>query len=106
VSLFQGNKLVLFGGQAPYAAGSQALGDTWVWDGNYWAELMIDGPSPRAGANAATEPGGDVILFGGSNLTGVPDATLTDTFRWDGSAWTQLNVAGPPLLYDANMCTL
>jgi hypothetical protein len=27
----------------------------------------------------------DVILLGGWNLTGVPDATLTDTFRWDGA---------------------
>jgi hypothetical protein len=32
-------------------------------------------------------------MFGGG---GVDGSSLSDTWTWDGTAWTQENVAGPP----------
>jgi len=44
----------------------------------------------------------DTILFGGSGLV----ATTGDTWAWDGSAWTQLDVTGPSPRQGAAMASL
>ena len=37
------------------------------------------------------EVGGTLLLFGGSDATGL----LGDTWTFDGAIWTQLDVTGP-----------
>lgn len=45
---------------------------------------------------------GKLVLFGGVN---DGNTTLGDTWTFDGAAWTQLNIAGPPARYLAVMAT-
>jgi len=87
--------VVLFGGLTP---GGQALGDTWTWDGNIWAQ-QDPASSPPARHNAAMAQDGrrgTVLLFGGQ--AGGPGGTdLNDTWGWDGNAWTQFQPQANPL---------
>jgi N-acetylneuraminic acid mutarotase len=79
---------VLFGGYD--------LADTWTWDGASWAQRDVTGPSARDNAMMAGF-GGDVFLFGGAGTDqGQPDVVLSDTWRFDGSTWTQLTPATRP----------
>jgi hypothetical protein len=90
--------VVLFGGSSGDWAipGSPLLGDTWSWNGTSWTQLVVEGPSPRAGAAMATFDGSDV-LFGGMDESGN---ILGDTWTWDGTTWTQMDVTGPRTALD------
>jgi len=48
-----GSTVVLFGGSASTDAGIGELGDTWTFDGTEWTQLVVSGPSARAGAAMA-----------------------------------------------------
>lgn len=93
-------KLVLFGGYN--AASFTYLADTWTWDGTAWSQL--DATGPRARENAVMAPlGGKLYLLGGDSY-GDNDAGeyvggtfFSDTWTWDGTTWTQLEIAGPSL---------
>ena len=51
--------------------------------------------------NEASAPAQQLILFGGDDdMTGE---TMGDTWRWDGSAWTELHIAGPSPRREAAM---
>lgn len=78
-------EIVMFGG-ASITAGSQ-LNDTWVWNGTDWIQRSpVHSPPIRANAAAAFDAvSKQVVLFGGTNVTG----SLNDTWVWDGSDWTQ-----------------
>ncbi len=79
---------VLFGGYD--------LADTWTWDGAAWTQRDVTGPVARDNAMMAGF-GGDVILFGGAQtVEGQTGTVLSDTWRFDGSAWTELAVATSP----------
>jgi hypothetical protein len=39
--------------------------------------------------------GGTAVLFGG-NDEDFSNGALSDTWTWDGTAWTQMSVSGPP----------
>jgi hypothetical protein len=96
------SRAILFGG-----AGEEALlADTWTCDGAAWTQLHVTGPSARQGAVMAAVGDGSLILFGGlvgSAPGGVDSHTLGDTWRWDGHAWMQLPVKGPPARAEAMM---
>ena len=63
---------------------------TWIWD-HAWHQLDVPGPTPRGYASIAAL-GDQLVLFGGE----VSDGNLlNDTWAWDGTAWTQLEPAGP-----------
>src|SRR5579864_4224030 len=50
----QTGQVILFGGQGP---SSNALDDTWAWDGSAWHQLQPShSPSPREGASAVYDP--------------------------------------------------
>jgi N-acetylneuraminic acid mutarotase len=76
------------------------LGDTWDWDGNTWSLRATTGPSARAG-HAMAALHGNVVLFGGGEVTVLASTVRIesepkgDTWEWDGSSWTQREVAGP-----------
>ncbi len=83
---------VMFGGETL----SGVLGDTWEWDGKEWAQLSDMGPAARTDAGMVFAAGEKVcVLFGGNPATGTGQL-LGDTWRWDGTAWTEILDAGPP----------
>ncbi len=76
--------VLLFGGRG---ADGEPLSDTWIWDGQDWAELRPRvAPPPRARhAMAQDVARGVTVVFGGRDA----DLTLGDTWEWDGAEWTQ-----------------
>jgi hypothetical protein len=100
-----GTGVVLFGGAD--ATAQLTLGDTWTWDGRTWTQHEVTGPSPRADAAIATLDDGTVVLFGGVDALGTPQAApLGDTWTWDGAAWTRHDVPGPPPRWGAAAASL
>jgi hypothetical protein len=69
---------------------------TWEWDGQNWQDVTpAVSPSPRVGFAMAFDPVmGGVLLYGGALASGPP--VTSDTWRWNGSSWTQLNPATVP----------
>ena len=94
------NNIYLFGGLG-------SANDTWKFDGATWSNLNIAGPPQRAFHAMATiseGPSNDkVVLFGGEI-----DANhfLADTWVFDGTSWTQLNITGPSARFHPAMATL
>ncbi|MCU1452833.1 MAG: fibronectin type protein [Acidimicrobiales bacterium] len=90
-----GGGAIMFGGQAGPAGNPNA--ETWRWDGTNWTHLSpAASPPARSLAAIGTEPSGTVLLVGGNSDGGLTP-NLTDTWRWDGSTWTQLSpVTTPP----------
>jgi hypothetical protein len=87
-----GNTLVLFG--------SLFDTDTWLFDGSTWTQSPAPGPTGDPGGIADSRSfqtmatmGDTVVLFGGEQ-----DANhiLSDTWTFDGTAWTKVAVASPP----------
>ena len=97
--------LVLFGGLSGPSGGSFAA-DTWLFDGS-WKEHSVTGPSARGCAAFAPEPSaGRGILFGGLGAQPAGSsyrADFGDTWSFDGAAWQDLQLPGPPSRYGAFM---
>jgi hypothetical protein len=100
-------KVVLFGGfQAPGEDGFDYVteNDTWEYDGSTWTRVVdtsvLPGAIPgRQTASMAYDPvRGVTVMFGGfyADNTHQNDGTLSDTWEWNGSTWTQkANGPGP-----------
>src|SRR5712692_7118621 len=87
-------RVVLFGG---FGATSNALRDTWTWDGTTWSHQS---PATRPPARFAATLAADthaadaaVVLFGGFNFA---TGNFNDTWSWDGATWTQVMPASSP----------
>lgn len=80
-------RTVLFGG----LSGPVPADDTWEWDGSSWTLVSTGGPSPRAGHTMAFDSQrGRTVLFGGLIRSASGGLVFfTDTWEWDGVAWTQ-----------------
>ena len=79
--------VVLFGGFVPSGADDN---QTWEWNGSSWTRRFpATSPSAR-GAHRMVWDGRNqrVVMFGGFSTPGF--TTLSDTWTWDGSNWTQL----------------
>jgi hypothetical protein len=72
------SSVVLFGGKG--TSSGFLLGDTWTWDGTSWTkQAPVSSPSARDGAAMAYDVAtGNVVLFGGNDLSGFPN----DTWTW------------------------
>ena len=92
--------VVVFGGTTGGDCGTEpTLGDMWRWNGFDWVRVqLVDGPSPREGAQMATDPNrGGLLLYGGWDQCGDGGLTyFTDTWHWDGVSWTRLNPPDHP----------
>jgi hypothetical protein len=70
-----------------------------LWDGHDWTQAQpLVSPPPREGAAMTFDSKrGRIILFGGRirNVEGGTNV-YSDTWSWDGSAWTQLQPATTP----------
>lgn len=71
--------------------------DTWSWNGRAWARLATAGPVCPYGPGLGVDPtnGAALLLTGGPTQhegSTVP-AYASQTWRWNGRAWTQLHPA-------------
>jgi hypothetical protein len=98
-----GGKLLLFGGvYRDSNNNATVLGDTWLWTGTAWQEKQVS-PSPSARYGAVMAPlGNTLVLFGGvaGCLNDSSCSYLSDTWMWDGIAWTQLALGVAPSARD------
>ena len=79
-----GDKIILFGGVGGDDAGPTShLADTWQWDGSNWTQLMIAGPTARAG-HAMVPYGAGALLFGGD------ESGASDTWMFANGAWSRV----------------
>ena len=71
------------------------LGALWEFDGNDWQEQdTAQRPAPRNQYCMAFDSlRGVTVLFGGLASS---DTAYSDTWEWDGMAWTQTSTSGPP----------
>src|SRR5437660_911502 len=89
-------KVVLFSGTTSSGAVANTPNDTWLWDGLQanWSQVNpAHKPPGRVTAGMVYDAARqEILLFGG----GVGNATLTDTWVWDGTDWTQKFPANSP----------
>ncbi len=86
---------VLFGGMNDDI--NTLYGDTWEFDGESWTQVANFGPSPRAWHDVVFhETRGTVILFGGSDTIFEPTVVHGDTWEWNGSTWTPIDLPTSP----------
>ena len=74
------------------------VGTMWTWNGATWARYLGTQPPARTRAGMVYDAARDrLVLFGGSTVEdywyGPP---LGDTWEWDGTAWEERPVVGPP----------
>ncbi|MGE0142617.1 MAG: kelch repeat-containing protein [Planctomycetota bacterium] len=83
---------VMFGGRGATGA---VLGDTWIWTGSAWRQVVTSpAPVARRGATATFDAArGAVVVFGGEDAGG---ALLDDLWSFDGAAWTRLAQGSGP----------
>lgn len=85
--------ILLFGGYGMVGLQLGPLGDTWLWDGIEWSQVIGAGPPARIDHGMCTDTGrGRVVVFGGQTTGG---GLLADTWEWDGGQWLQRAVVGP-----------
>jgi hypothetical protein len=85
--------VLLFGG----LDASGHLNDTWHFDGSSWMQLSPPAPLPpvrRQHVLVERPDFADVILCGGQEAGGA--GMRSDTWRWNGAAWTQITTTNTP----------
>jgi hypothetical protein len=88
-------KLLLFGGEAalipPQTEGRNVRSDIWLWDGLTWtSQPAATGPTPRMAMGMVYDTDkNQVLIFGGLTWVKGADASLNDTWTWDGAKWTR-----------------
>src|SRR6185312_4804107 len=89
---------IAFGGLGSSSSASDALNDEWAWStsGGSWSNQNSLGlatvPSKRYEAAIDYDAAhAGVFLFGG---TSSGTSWLTDTWKWNGSAWSQVTASG------------
>jgi hypothetical protein len=93
-------KAVMFGGETTGTNGAMSQ-ETYQWDGSNWAKMAPKTkPGKRNGhAMAADWLNKGVFMFGGTIANSTAGKT-GDTWRWDGSDWTQLKPTTSPSARD------
>ena len=91
------HQLLLFGGQGTEQGSSITdQRSLWKWDGTKWTRIATDGPSARNHASMIYDPAKQVVLlYGGRSGTFPNEVVYTDTWEWNGTAWTQRATTGP-----------
>lgn len=72
--------------------------DTWQWSSGSWQRFV--GPVGRAASHMVFDGRRkELVLFGGQGAApaaGQPQSVFGDTWLWNGRAWRQASLAGPP----------
>lgn len=91
-------QLLLFGGTGPDDT-STAQNDhasMFAWDGTTWTQVSPSGPAARHHASMAYDVARQRIVLHGGLSGRFPNEILrTDTWEWDGLAWTRRATTGP-----------
>lgn len=97
-------EVVLFGGGPPAGIGRS---DTWVWDGASWTRrLPANTPPARSRAAMAYDAArGQLVLFGGTQWWSGGSGARNDTWVWDGSNWTAVDLSVKPAPRDGHAMT-
>ena len=75
------------------------MSDTWEYDGTTWVKSSITSPPARSVHAMVYDAGRKrTVVFGGmgARRSGESPPILDDTWEFDGTAWSQRQVAGPP----------
>ena len=81
------------------APGRPSVTEVWEYDGSRWSRSTATPPTPRySTAMVYDARRKKIVVFGGLGpRTGEQSAPmLGDTWEFDGTTWTRLDVAGPP----------
>jgi hypothetical protein len=91
-------QMLLFAGTGPEGDAEVAdRGSLWAWTGGAWTRLSTTGPRARHGASLVYDANRQrVVMYGGRSGAWPNEALLTDTWEWDGHAWTKVADTGPP----------
>lgn len=92
-------QVVLLTGMNPVTFSRTDAGETWVWNGSRWFRSSATPPSPADRWGSAMSYDGplhEIVLLGGSDLSGTDRANLDDAWAWTGSAWKRLVQTDPP----------
>ncbi len=88
--------VLMYGGSTSLIA---ALPDMWIFADGAWTQVCAScPPGQRLGTGMAGGGalGDQVLLFGGvSDFSGDPGTSFNDTWGFDGTTWTQLDVGVP-----------
>ena len=89
----QRQQLVSFGGRV--GIWEDPEGDTWTWAGR-WNQMADASVGRRVHhALAFDSARGRMVMFGGQPVPTPPGPWATDTWEWDGQAWTRAATEGP-----------
>ena len=78
------------------SSASTDRGSLWTWDGHTWTKLSATGPSARHDASLSYDANRQrVVLHGGRSGLFPNETMLTDTWEWNGTAWTRVADTGP-----------
>jgi len=87
-------RTVLFGG----ADRTGYVADTWEWDGVTWSQMKppASPPGRTDGAMAFDPAKQGIVLFGGERFS-MQGRHLGDTWKWNGSTWTEHKLTYHPI---------
>ena len=104
--------LLMFGGDNISLNGSSVdLGTTYEFSDGNWtvAGTLVAPPARDAAAMAYDSWDGEIVLFGGQNISGLTTVTYRDTWVWSGGSWSELKTKATPvaraaamMVYDGN----
>ncbi|HMI80133.1 MAG TPA: hypothetical protein VK484_15145, partial [Ferruginibacter sp.] len=87
------DKLIAFGGSAGRGLANNI---TWEWDGVTWKKFEGPGPEARQGfAMVYDTRRKKTVLYGGGGADFNQSVPFTDTWEFDGTAWTKITKPGP-----------
>jgi len=88
---------ILFGGWGTEdGAAVSDRASTWSWNGSTWSRVATSGPSARHDASMVYDASRQrVVLYGGRSGSFPNEALLTDTWEWNGTAWSKVADTGP-----------
>ncbi|MEZ4367689.1 MAG: kelch repeat-containing protein [Kofleriaceae bacterium] len=87
-------EIVMFGG---YLGTTLTTNDTWTWDGVTWSQRApATSPPARGGAAMAFHAATGVTVLHGGAADVSAGSALADTWRWDGTTWTDAAPATSP----------
>jgi len=86
------HQTILFGGMTDTGLAS----DTWAWNGSSWTRLATTGPAGRIDAGMVYDATRQrLVLYGGRTNPQQSSTVYSDTWEWNGTAWTQVATTGP-----------
>jgi hypothetical protein len=85
--------ILMFGGAEEHDPDPTSL---WAYDGVTWHKLADKGPSARDDAILVNDAARNrLVLYGGRQRRNGGMTVLTDTWEWDGTAWSLRDTVGP-----------